>query len=251
LFRRAELSDGFEHAAMSKMRISIIIPVLDDAATLESQAPLLRAVQAQGHEVIVVDGGSRDHSRCVADAITSKVVDCERGRALQMNAGAAAADGDPLLFLHADTRLEPGALQNLLAQRERCGDTFWGRFDVHLDGDHWLFRVIETMMNLRSRITGIATGDQAMCVSRALFRRVGGFPGIPLMEDVALSKRLRQFAPPVCLRPPVVTSTRRWASNGIVSTMLLMWRLRLGYLLGADPARLARIYYGPGVDTGR
>ena len=232
-------------------RISIIIPVLDDAATLESQAPLLIAVQEKGHEVIVVDGGSRDDSRRVAGDITSKVIDCEPGRALQMNAGADAAEGDLLLFLHADTRLEVGALQPLLAQRERRGDTFWGRFDVRLDGNHWLFRVIETMMNLRSRITGIATGDQAICVSRALFRRVGGFPRIPLMEDIALSKRLRKRAPPVCLRPRVVTSTRRWASHGIVSTTLLMWRLRLGYFLGADPARLARIYYGREIDTGR
>ena len=232
-------------------RISIIIPVLDDAATLDSQAPLLRAVQEKGHEVIVVDGGSRDDSRRVAGEITSKVIDCERGRALQMNAGADAAEGDLLLFLHADTRLEVGALQPLLAQRERRGDTFWGRFDVRLDGNHWLFRVIETMMNLRSRITGIATGDQAICVSRALFRSVGGFPRIPLMEDIALSKRLRKRARPVCLRPRVVISTRRWVSHGIVSTTLLMWRLRLGYFLGADPARLARIYYGREIDTGR
>ncbi len=236
---------------MSRGRISIIVPVLDDADALRSQAALLRAAQAQGHEVIIVDGGSRDHSRRVAGEITAKLIDCERGRAVQMNAGADAAEGETLLFLHADTRLEPGALQNLLAQRERRGDAFWGRFDVHLDGDHWLFRVIALMMNLRSRITGVATGDQAMCVSSVLFRRMGGFPEIPLMEDVALSKRLRRCAPPVCLKPPVVTSTRRWESHGIVSTMLLMWRLRLGYFLGVDPARLARIYYGPELDSGR
>ena len=232
-------------------RISIIIPVLDDAATLESQAPLLRAVQEKGHEVIVVDGGSRDDSRRVAGEITSKVIDCERGRALQMNAGADAAEGDLLLFLHADTRLEVGALQPLLAQRERRGDTFWGRFDVRLDGNHWLYRVIETMMNLRSRLTGIATGDQAMFVSRALFDRVEGFPRIPLMEDVALSKRLRKCAAPVCLRQRAVASTRRWARHGILETTLLMWRLRLSYFFGADPARLARIYYGPGRHTSR
>lgn len=236
---------------MTMGRISIIVPVLNDAASLESHGPLLREIQARGHEVIIVDGGSRDDSRRVAGDITTKVVESERGRALQMNAGADVAEGDPLVFLHADTRLEPGALQTLLAQRERCGDTFWGRFDVRLDGDRWPFRVIETMMNLRSRITGIATGDQAICVSRLLFRRVGGFPGIPLMEDVALSKRLRACAPPVCLKPAVVTSTRRWISRGIVSTTLLMWRLRLGYFLGADPARLARIYYGPEIDAGR
>ncbi len=232
-------------------RISVIIPVWNDAECLDSQRPLLRALQAQGHEVIVVDGGSRDGSRDLAREITPNVVDCERGRALQMNAGAAAAGGDLLLFLHADTRLDPRALEPLVAQRERRGDAFWGRFDVRLDGDHWLYRMIETMMNLRSRITGIATGDQAICVSRALFQQVGGFPRIPLMEDVALSKRLRKFARPVCLRPRVVTSARRWARHGIVATTLLMWRLRLSYFLGADPARLARIYYDPEIDTGR
>lgn len=229
--------------------ISIIIPLLNDAESLEAQRPCLRALQAEGHEVIIVDGGSRDDSRRVAGEITPTVIDCERGRALQMNAGADAAGGELLLFLHADTRLEPGALQALLAQRQRLGDIFWGRFDVRLDGDHFLYRVIEMMMNLRSRITGIATGDQAMFVSRALFQRLGGFPRIPLMEDVALSKRLRRGAAPVCLRPPVVTSTRRWARRGIVATMLLMWRLRLAYFLGADPVRLARIYYRPEIDT--
>jgi rSAM/selenodomain-associated transferase 2 len=230
-------------------RISIIVPVLNDAASLKSQGPLLRAFQDLGHEVIIVDGGSSDDSRGVAGDITAKVVDCAQGRGLQMNAGADVAEGDPLLFLHADTRLEPGALQSLLAQRDRCGDTFWGRFDVRLDGDHWLFRVIETMMNLRSRVTGIATGDQAICMSRELFRRVGGFPSIALMEDIAMSKRLRGCAPPVRLKPAVVTSARRWLNRGIVSTIVLMWRLRLSYFLGADPARLARIYYGPEIDT--
>ncbi|HSS66861.1 MAG TPA: TIGR04283 family arsenosugar biosynthesis glycosyltransferase [Gammaproteobacteria bacterium] len=231
-------------------RISVIIPVLNDAAILQSHGPALRALQARGHEVVVVDGGSRDDSLRVAREITSRVLGSDRGRALQMNAGAEAAEGDLLLFLHADTQLEPGALQSLLAEGARRGDAFWGRYDVRLDGDHWLYRVIETMMNLRARFTGIATGDQAMCVSRALFRRVGGFPRIPLMEDVALSKRLRRCAAPACLKPRVVASARRWARHGIVATTLLMWRLRLSYFLGADPARLARLYYGPEIDSG-
>lgn len=231
-------------------RISVIIPVWNDAECLESQRPVLHALQARGHEVIVADGGSRDGSRHLASEITPHVIQSDRGRAMQMNAGAAAARGDVLLFLHADTRLQPGALEALVAERARRGEKFWGRFDVRLDGDHWLYRVIETMMNLRSRITGIATGDQAICVSRGLFERVGGFPRIPLMEDVALSKRLRKCCAPVCLRPPVVASTRRWARCGIVATTLLMWRLRLSYFFGADPARLARIYYDPEIDTG-
>jgi rSAM/selenodomain-associated transferase 2 len=229
--------------------ISVIIPLLNDAESLAAQRSRLRALQAEGHEVIIVDGGSRDDSRRVAGEITPKVIDCEPGRALQMNAGADAACGELLLFLHADTRIEPGAIQALLAQREQRGEAFWRRFDVRLDGDHFFYRVIETMMNLRSRITGIATGDQAMFVSRALFQRLDGYPRIPLMEDVALSQRLRKCAAPVCLKPPVVTSTRRWARRGIVATTLLMWRLRLAYFLGVDPARLARMYYRPEIDS--
>lgn len=233
------------------LRISVIIPVLNDAERLEAQRSWLDAVPAQGHEIVIVDGGSCDHSRKIAAEITARALDCDRGRALQMNAGAEAARGDLLLFLHADTRLGAHALESLLGQVRECGDEFWGRFDVRLDGEHWLYRVIETMMNLRSRLTGIATGDQAMFVSRALFHRVGGFPRIPLMEDVALSKRLRRCAAPVCLRQRAVASTRRWARHGILETTLLMWRLRLSYFFGADPARLARIYYRPGGHTGR
>lgn len=232
-------------------RISVVIPVLNDAESLAMQRPQLAQVQALGHEVIVVDGGSRDHSRRVAREITPKVIGCKRGRALQMNTGADAADGDLLVFLHADTRLDPAAIATLTALHEKRGEGFWGRFDVRLDGGHWFYRVIESMMNLRSRLTGIATGDQAICVSRALFERVGKYPRLPLMEDVALSKRLRKTAAPACLKPPVVASTRRWARDGIVRTTLLMWRLRLSYFLGADPARLARIYYGPEIDAGR
>ena len=232
-------------------RISIIVPVLNEAERLGALRGLLGEAQSLGHQVIVVDGGSRDDSRRVALEITPAVIDCARGRALQMNAGAAAADGDLLLFLHADTRLQPGALEALLAHWKRQGEAFWGRFDVRLDGDHWLYRVIERMMNLRSRLTGIATGDQAICISRALFLRTGGFPNIPLMEDVAFCKRLRKQARPARLLPPVVVSTRRWAHDGIIATTLLMWRLRLSYFLGVDPERLARIYYGPEADRGR
>ena len=231
-------------------RISIIIPVLDEAERLGALRGPLSEIQALGHQVIVVDGGSRDESRRVAREITPTVIDCARGRALQMNAGAAAAEGELLLFLHADTRLQPGAVEALLAELRR-GEALWGRFDVRLDGEHWLYRIIESMMNLRSRLSGIATGDQAIFVSPTLFRRVGGFPRIPLMEDVAICKRLRKHSGPVRLRPPVVVSTRRWARNGIIATTLLMWRLRLSFFLGVDPERLARIYYGPEADSRR
>ncbi len=232
-------------------RISIIVPVLNDAESLRLQQPFFDAARTRGHEVIVVDGGSCDRSLDLASTIGAQVVSSERGRAPQMNAGAEAAGGQLLLFLHADTRIDVQALEQLWAERERRGDSLWGRFDVRLNGEHWLYRVIETMMNLRSRFTAIATGDQAMFVSRALFERVGGFPRIALMEDVALSKQLRKLAPPLCLKARALTSTRRWDENGIIATVLLMWRLRLGYFLGVDPARLAQIYYRTEINSRR
>ena len=160
-----------------------------------------------------------------------------------MNAGAAAARGGVLLFLHADTRLPCGwveLVRDALGVRGRE----WGRFDVRLDGAHPMLRVVERAMNLRSRLSGIATGDQAIFVTRAVFRKAGGFPDIALMEDVALSRALRARSRPVCLRAPAITSSRRWERNGITRTIVLMWRLRLEYALGGDPERLARLYRG-------
>lgn len=232
-------------------RISIIVPVLDEAIALAARRPELETFLARGHEVIVVDGGSTDASAAVAADAGCRVVRAPRGRASQMNAGAAAAAGRMLLFLHADTRLPPAALDAVEDQYRRRGEDLWGRFDVSLAGSHWLYRLIERGMNARSRLTGIATGDQAIFVGRALFATAGGFPAVPLMEDVALSKRLRRLASPVCLRARVVTSTRRWDRDGIVATMLLMWRLRLAYALGADPARLARRYDRFSSDAGQ
>ena len=156
-----------------------------------------------------------------------------------MNAGAAAARGDVLVFLHADSLLPADAD---VAIAGALGTSCWGRFDVRLWGREWAFRMIETFMNLRSRLTGIATGDQAIFVERETFRSVGGFPDIALMEDIAISRRLRAIARPACLRQRVVTSTRRWRSQGVARTMVLMWRLRLAFALGADPRRLARLY---------
>lgn len=231
-------------------RVSIIVPVLNDAASLKARRASLTEAQSLGHEVIIVDGGSGDDSRNVARSVTTRVLQCGRGRALQMNAGARHSTGEVLLFLHADVWLEPRLLE-ALAALGRKRDRFWGRFDVTLEGRHWLYRVIERMMNVRSRLTGIATGDQAIFVSRALFDEVDGFPRIPLMEDVALSKRLRRLIAPVCLKQRVHVSTRRWAEHGILATTVLMWRLRLRYFLGADPAHLARVYYGPETDPGR
>ena len=217
--------------------------MLDEAGTLAQTLLPLQRVRGRDAEIIVVDGGSRDETRRVALPLSERVLDAPRGRARQMNAGAAVASGRVLLFLHADTRLPSGwvpMVREALDNHERE----WGRFDVRLDGVHPMLRVIERAMNLRSRLSGIATGDQAIFVSRAAFREAGGFPDIALMEDIALSRALRARSRPACLRAPVVTSSRRWERNGIARTIVLMWRMRLRYALGADPNDLARQYRG-------
>jgi rSAM/selenodomain-associated transferase 2 len=221
--------------------LSVVIPVLDEAATIQATLEALRAVRRRGAEVIVVDGGSRDATRELAAALADRVIEAPRGRAAQMNAGARASRGAVLVFLHADTRLPEGALDALAQGLERSRRA-WGRFDVQIGGTGAMLPVVAFMMNLRSRASGIATGDQAIFVRRAAFEAVGGFPEIPLMEDVALSKALKRESPPLCLRQRVVTSGRRWEKNGALRTIVLMWRLRLAYALGADPRRLARLY---------
>jgi rSAM/selenodomain-associated transferase 2 len=221
--------------------LSIIIPALDEAAGIEATLAALQPLRARGCEVIVADGGSTDGTPELASPHADRVVTSGRGRARQQNAGAAAATGDVLLFLHADTRLPDGADEMVLDGLRRSGRG-WGRFDVRLTGRHPLLRVIERMIGLRSRLSGMATGDQAIFVRRDWFARAGGFPDIPLMEDVALSNALKRLGPPLCLRARVTTSSRRWESHGIVRTMVLMWRLRLAYALGADPAELAKRY---------
>jgi len=204
----------------------------------------LRPFKDGGTEIVVVDGGSTDGSPGRARELASRIVQAPRGRAAQMNAGAKAAMGDYLLFLHVDTRLPENA--RLALMKVFAAGAVWGRFDVRLSGDRPLFRTIEASMNWRSRLTGIATGDQAMFVRRDVFERIGGFPEIPLMEDIALSGRLKRIARPACLRERVVTSSRRWEQNGTARTILLMWRLRLLYFLGTDPAKLAALYYRHG-----
>jgi rSAM/selenodomain-associated transferase 2 len=168
-------------------------------------------------------------------------MEAPRGRASQMNAGAALARGDILVFLHADTRLPADASQLILGALARSGCA-WGRFDVRIEGAHPLFPVIAFFMNARSRLTGIATGDQAMFVSRGVFAAVGGFPNIALMEDITLARNLKRVSRPLCLRARVTTSGRRWEERGVVRTILLMWRLRLAYFFGAKPESLARRY---------
>jgi rSAM/selenodomain-associated transferase 2 len=225
---------------MVAVRVSIIIPVLNEAAGITEFLQSLAAVRATSVELIVVDGGSTDPTVALTVPHVDRVVQSAKGRATQMNAGAAVACGSVLLFLHADTRLPPGALEAIdhaIAQ----GAT-WGRFDVTLEGHSQWLKLVASMMNWRSRLTGIATGDQAMFVTQAAFSAVGGFPQITLMEDIALSKLLKKLAPPACLRLRVVTSGRRWERQGVLRTILLMWRLRLAYFLGTDPNELAQHY---------
>jgi rSAM/selenodomain-associated transferase 2 len=222
------------------MRLSIIIPVLNELAALERCQSSLYRLRSQGVELIIVDGGSSDGTVQGARQLTEQVVISPPGRACQMNAGAVVASGDVLLFLHIDTELPPQALQLI---RSGMGPSQWGRFDVRLSGRHPAFRVIESAMNIRSRLTSVATGDQAIFVSAALFKQIGGFPELPLMEDVALTKLLRRYSRPLNLSARVISSSRRWEQGGVIRTVLLMWRLRLAYFLGADPATLHRQYY--------
>jgi rSAM/selenodomain-associated transferase 2 len=219
--------------------VSIIVPVLEEAGTLAATLQPLQRWREAGVEILVVDGGSRDASRTVAAPLADRVLEAPRGRASQMNAGAASARGEVLLFLHADTRLPEGAIDLV---REATASRAWGRFDVRIEGSGLALPMVAAAMNLRSRLTGIATGDQALFVRRDVFARVGGFPLIPLMEDVALSTTLRRVSRPACLRARVTTSGRRWDRHGVLRTMVLMWRLRLAYALGADPHLLARRY---------
>jgi rSAM/selenodomain-associated transferase 2 len=223
--------------------LSIVIPALDEADNLAQLLPAL-AAECPDAEVLVVDGGSRDRTAAVvARHPATHLVAGVRGRARQMNAGAARSRGDTLLFLHADTRLPAGAAQAIadaLADPAVVG----GRFDVRFDAARPAFRMIAAVMNLRSRLSGISTGDQALFVRRGTFEALGGFADIALMEDVELSRRLRRAGHLACLRLRVTTSSRKWAREGVVRTVLLMWALRLAYWGGVAPDRLHRWYYG-------
>lgn len=234
-------------APLTARWLSVIVPVLDEAVTIAAHLAGLAALRRQGAELLVVDGGSTDETPRLAHPLADRVLASARGRAAQMNAGAAASRGEVLLFLHADTGLPPAAAE--LIHAALAAGAAWGRFDVRIDGAQPLLRVVERMMNWRSRLTGIATGDQAIFVRREVFERVGGFPDLPLMEDIALAKRLKRVGHPACLRQTVYTSARRWQKHGVLRTILLMWRLRASYFFGADPRRLAIRYgYSPRQD---
>jgi rSAM/selenodomain-associated transferase 2 len=221
------------------MRLSVVMPALNEADGIEEALTSLAPLRARGVEVVVADGGSSDATVALACPLADLVIVAPRGRGAQMNAGAAASGGDVLLFLHADTGLPRDADALIRDGLLRSGCT-WGRFDVRIAGAHPLLPIIAAMMNLRSRMTGIATGDQAIFISRAAFG--AGFPEIALMEDIAMAKRLKRTGPPLCISSPAVTSGRRWERHGVMKTIVLMWCLRLAYFLGANPARLARSY---------
>ncbi len=223
-----------------KSQLSIILPVLNEGERLGVTLQTLQALRPNC-ELIVADGGSTDASTALAAPLADKLIKSPRGRAKQMNAGAAQAQGDILLFLHADTALPDGAVDNISKAIE--DGWLWGRFDVQFDNPKPIFKLIAWMMNLRSRLSGIATGDQAIFVSRKAFEAVDGFPDIALMEDISLSSRLKKLGKPCCLRAKVTTSARRWQQHGVFKTIMLMWRLRLAYFFGANPADLAACYY--------
>jgi rSAM/selenodomain-associated transferase 2 len=220
-------------------RLTIVIPVLNEATIIAGALQALAPLRARGAEVIVADGGSIDGTAELALPLADRVITAPQGRGAPMNAGAALGTADILLFLHADTTLPQNAdrlVAAALTQRP------WGRFDIRIAGRHPLLAVIARMINWRSRLTGIATGDQAIFVTREAFLAVGGFPDLPLMEDIAISRRLKRLCRPFCITTPAVTSGRRWERNGVMRTILLMWCLRLSYYFGVEPALLARHY---------
>ncbi len=223
------------------MRISVIVPTLNESDCIVATLDRLKPFREDGHEVIVVDGGSQDETVDLAIPLADKIIKSTPGRAQQMNIGANQASGDVLWFLHADTMVPDNAIQHIhLALEDKKYQ--WGRFDIRLAGNQRLLRLIERLMNLRSRITGIATGDQGIFVRRETFESVSGYTPIPLMEDLDISKRLKKRSRPCCLDAKLITSSRRWEENGILRTIFLMWRLRLAYAFGVKPEKLAHDY---------
>lgn len=221
------------------MKISVIVPVLNEEQSI--QATLQSLTRLAPHEIIVVDGGSRDRTVEICAQFPIRFFTTERGRARQMNFGARQASGDILLFLHADTRLPHSALTDVAAALSDAA-CVGGRFDVDLEGSHWMLKIIAALINCRSRATKIATGDQALFVRREIFERSGGYDEIPLMEDIAFCRRLKRLGGVACLRGRVITSARRWEKEGVWRTIFKMWTLKLGYLAGVPPARLKQFY---------
>jgi len=221
------------------MFISIIIPVLNEEQSVKSLLQQLQAYRQQGHEVIVVDGGSDDGTVFVSKPLADKVITSGSGRAKQMNKGVEESVNEVLWFLHADTSIPKNAIETI---QELLSKNDWGRFNIKLSGSHFLFRIIENMINIRSCLSGIATGDQGIFVKKKTFKSINGYSEITLMEDVALSKKLKTISAPICVKEVLTTSSRRWEKNGIIKTILLMWYLRFLYWIGVSPSSLAKLY---------
>ena len=221
------------------MFISIIIPVLNEEQSVKALLQQLQIYRQQGHEVIVVDGGSDDETVPISKLLADKVITSESGRAKQMNKGVAQSTNEVLWFLHADTSISENAIKTI---QESLNKYDWGRFNIKLSGSNFLFRIIENMINIRSCLSCVATGDQGIFVKRKTFESIGGYSEIPLMEDVALSNKLKNVSRPVCVKEMLTTSSRRWENKGIIKTTLLMWYLRFLYWIGVSPNTLANLY---------
>ena len=228
-------------AAANTQKLSVIIPALNEAGCIRELCTALQPLRSRGHEVILVDGGSDDQTLALGKPLVDIMLSSARGRALQMRAGAAAANGTILWFLHADAGVPDNPDQLILEALENSRND-WGRFDVSLSARHIVLRSVAHLMNLRSCISAIATGDQGIFVRRSLYEQVGGIPSLPLMEDIALSRALKKHGRPACIRPRLVTSARRWQQHGITRTILTMWGLRLAYFIGISPHYLAKYY---------
>jgi len=228
---------------MKLLKLSIIIPSLNEAENIVATLEPLQCLRKRGHEIILCDGGSTDNTTELSKTLVDHCVSSRPGRATQMNSGANKAVGDVLCFLHADTRA-PENIDQLISSALNNSHKFWGRFNVRLSGSHWYFRIIESMMNFRSCLSGISTGDQGIFVCRNIFFKMSGFNDIPLMEDIEISKRLRKITRPLCInKATLLTSSRRWEQNGIFKTVFLMWKLRLQYFIGIPPSKLVKLYY--------
>ena len=223
------------------LSLSIILPVLNESGLIQSQLQKLQPLREQGAEIIVVDGGSTDDSARLASGLADRVITSEAGRARQMNAGAEQASREWLLFLHIDTTL-PASMSNIVMAWDFSHAT-WGFFNVRLDGEPLVYKVLSWFINRRSYYSGIGTGDQCLFVRRDVFSDIGGYSDIPLMEDIELCKRLKKKARPLIVVSKATTSARKWQREGVWRTVFLMWRLRLAYFFGADPHQLAQKYY--------
>jgi rSAM/selenodomain-associated transferase 2 len=222
-------------------RLSVIIPVLDEAGCIQATLESLQPLRSKGHEIIVVDGGSRDASISLSEPLVDHILQSSPGRATQMQAGTTVSSGDILWFLHADSNI-PGHADSLITRSLADSKSDWGRFDITLDENHPLLRCVAWFMNQRTQLTGIATGDQGIFIRRALFDRIGGFPDVPLMEDIRISRSLKKHGRPCRVKARLGTSPRRWKTHGIARTILKMWSLRLAHFAGVSPERLARHY---------